>query len=102
MLQTAKSLRWTLHYLVVLNVGVFGISYKKNWHLLNYLSFVAPTPCCSEPFEMALWTGPFLGGDAVPDRVLCALLHDDLLFNLVNRKKSSLLEVLGCGSTPAC
>ena len=27
-------------YLLILGVGVFGISYKKNWHLLNYLSFV--------------------------------------------------------------
>ena len=27
-------------YLLILGVGVFGISYKKNWHLLNYLSFI--------------------------------------------------------------
>ena len=27
-------------YVLILGVGVFGISYKKNWHLLNYLSFL--------------------------------------------------------------
>ena len=27
-------------YLLVLGIGVFGISYWKNWQLLNYLSFL--------------------------------------------------------------
>jgi uncharacterized membrane protein len=27
-------------YVLLLGLGVLGISYKKNWHLLNYLSFV--------------------------------------------------------------
>ena len=81
-------------YTLLLGCGILGISLKKNWHLLNYLGFV----CTYGLFLGAMpryrpqefWSVmPFLVGFFV-------LYSTSLfLFNVVNRVKSTLLEVIG-------
>ena len=80
-------------YVLILGVGVFGISYKKNWHLLNYLSFVGTYTLffgAMQEYETSdFWrVMPFLIG------FFCLYSTMIFLFNLVNRRKSTLLEVL--------
>jgi len=78
-------------YMLLLGCGVLGISYKKNWHLLSYLSFV----CNYGLFFGAMrayrveyfWeVMPFLSAFFVLFSTMV------FLFNLVNRTKSTLLE----------
>ena len=77
-------------------MGVFGISYKKNWHLLNYLSFVGTytllfgTLVTWEYEKSHFW-------EVMPFLIAFFALYSTMtfLFNLVNRRKSTLLEVLG-------
>ena len=83
-------------YLLILGAGVFGISYKKNWHLLNYLSFIGTYAL----FFAALAEKPYNLHDfwqVMPFLIAFFGLYSTMtfLFNLVHRKKSSLLEVLG-------
>ncbi len=83
-------------YLLILGVGVLGISYKKNWHLLNYLSFIGAYSLLfttmhrwdygSKDFWLVM---PFLAAFFILFSTMT------FLFNFVNRKKSTLLEVLG-------
>jgi uncharacterized membrane protein len=83
-------------YLLVLSVGVFGVSYKKNWHLLNYLSFVGTYGLLFA--TAARWGWPATAfWQIMPFLIAYFVLYSTMtfLFNLVNRKKSSLLEVLG-------
>ncbi len=83
-------------YLLILGVGVLGISYKKNWHLLNYLSFIGVYSLLFatmqrwdyEPKDFWL-VMPFLAAFFILFSTMT------FLFNFVNRKKSTLLEVLG-------
>ncbi|MBN1394548.1 MAG: DUF2339 domain-containing protein [Pirellulales bacterium] len=82
-------------YLLILGTGVLGISYKKNWRLLNYLSFAGTYLLlfatmrrwnyCPENFWQVM---PFL----IAFFVLFSTMN--FLFNFVNRNKTSLLEVL--------
>lgn len=83
-------------YLLLLGTGVLGISYKKNWPLLNYLSFVftyglffgamSSKPYANEHFWQVM---PFLSG-------LFVLFSTAVfLFNLVHRARSTLLEPIG-------
>jgi len=82
-------------YMLVLGVGVLGIAYKKNWHLLNYLSFLATYTLFFlamkdyEPEPYFWHVMPFL----VAFFVLFSTII--FIFNLVNRRKSTLLELLG-------
>ncbi len=81
-------------YLLILGAGVFGISYKKNWRLLNYLSFAGTYAL----FFAALQdyrTSDFW--QVMPFLAAFFALYSTMtfLFNLVNRQKSTLLEVLG-------
>ena len=83
-------------YLLILGVGVFGISYKKNWHLLNYLSFVGTYGLLFA--TMAEWNygvGNFW--EVMPFLIAFFALFSTMtfVFNLANRRKSTLLEVLG-------
>lgn len=81
-------------YMLLLGCGILGISLKKNWHLLNYLGFV----CTYALFCAAMrdyqrsefWNVmPFLTGFFV-------LYSTTLfLFNVVQRTKSTLLELIG-------
>lgn len=81
-------------YMLILGCGILGISRVKNWHLLNYLGFV-----CNYGLMFAalrdyqpndFWSVmPFLVGFFV---LYSTALF---LFNIVHRKKSTLLELLG-------
>src|SRR5262249_16614414 len=81
-------------YMLLLGCGILGISLKKNWHLLNYLGFACPYALYAasmrnyEPAQF--WNVmPFLMGFfALYSTVL-------FLFNVVQRSKSTLLELLG-------
>ena len=81
-------------YMLILGCGILGISLKKNWHLLNYLGF-ACTYCLfaasMRGYERAeFWNVmPFLIGFFV---LYSTVLF---LFNVVQRTKSTLLELLG-------
>ena len=83
-------------YLLILSAGVFGVSYKKNWHLLNYLSFIGTYGLFFA--TLAEWHyRPADFWQVMPFLIAFFVLYSTMtfLFNLVHRKKSSLLEVLG-------
>jgi uncharacterized membrane protein len=81
-------------YTLLLGCGILGISIRKNWHLLNYLGFVCTYglffSAMSQYQPQDFWSVmPFLASFFV-------LYSTTLfLFNVVNREKSTLLEVLG-------
>lgn len=81
-------------YMTLLGVGVLAISYWRNWRLLNWLAFLS---------TYALFFGA-LGdyrvddyGEVMPFLVGFFVLFSTgvFLFHVVNRQKSTLLEVLG-------
>jgi uncharacterized membrane protein len=81
-------------YMLILGCGILGISLKKNWHLLNYLGFActyALFAASMRGYERAeFWhVMPFLVGFFV---LYSTALF---LFNVVQRAKSTLLELLG-------
>ena len=82
-------------YLLILGVGVFGISYKKNWQLLNYLSFLGTYGLFFA--AMGDWYDRTHFWQVMPFLIAFFVLYSTMtfLFNLVNRQKSTLLEVLG-------
>ncbi|NOX56383.1 MAG: DUF2339 domain-containing protein [Planctomycetes bacterium] len=82
-------------YLLVLGLGVFGISHRRNWHLLVWLAFVGNYVVVitelsrgyqGEYFWQVL---PFLIGFFV------LFSSSVFVFNLVYRIQSTLLELLG-------
>jgi uncharacterized membrane protein len=81
-------------YTLLLGCGILGISIKRNWHLLNYLGFVCTYglyfSAMSQYQLRDFWSVmPFLTGFFI-------LYSTNLfLFNVVNRVKSTLLELLG-------
>ncbi len=83
-------------YLLILGVGVLGVSIKKNWHLLNYLSFVGTYVLFFG--SIAQWH--YKSADfwqVMPFLIAFFILYSTLtfLFNVINRQKSTLLDVLG-------
>lgn len=81
-------------YVLVLGCGVLGVSFKKNWHLLNYLSFA----CTYVLFFGAMRqydTSRFW--EVMPFLTAFFVLFSTMviLFYLVSRTKSTLLESLG-------
>ena len=95
MLQTGRADFIGLYgYLLLLGIGVFAISYKKNWHLLNALSFVGTYSLfflSMQQYDVShFWeVMPFLTGFFVLFSTMI------FIFNLVNRKRSTLLELIG-------
>ncbi len=81
-------------YMLLLGCGILGISLKKNWHLLNYLGFACTYGLFAASMKdyttAEFWNVmPFLAGFFV-------LYSTTLfLFNVVQRTKSTLLELLG-------
>jgi hypothetical protein len=81
-------------YMLMLGCGVLGITYKKNWHLLNYLSFLC---------TYVLFFGAMLKyevGDfwhVMPFLTAFFILFSTMVFffYLVSRTKSTLLESIG-------
>ncbi len=81
-------------YILLLGVGVLYISWKKEWRLLHYLSFAATFflffGASKSYFETEkFWLFmPFLVG------IFILFSTITFIFHLVNRKKSTLLELL--------
>jgi uncharacterized membrane protein len=81
-------------YTLLLGCGIFGISIRKNWHLLNYLGFI----CTHGLFFGAMQQyqpGEFW--NVMPFLVAFFVLYSTtlFLFNVVHGVKSTLLELLG-------
>ncbi len=81
-------------YMLLLGCGILGISVKKNWHLLNYLGFACTYGlfCASmKDYQRGeFWhVMPFLAAFFV---LYSTALF---LFNVVQRTKSTLLELIG-------
>ncbi|HKI19521.1 MAG TPA: DUF2339 domain-containing protein [Isosphaeraceae bacterium] len=81
-------------YVLLLGCGVLGISLKKNWHLLNYLGFV----CTYGLFAVSMkdyQQGEFW--NVMPFLAAFFVLYSTTLFvfNIVQRTKSTLLELIG-------
>lgn len=81
-------------YMLLLGAGILGISYYKRWHLLNYLGFL---------FNYLLFFGAMQNygvadfWKVMPFLTAFFILYSTLvfLFCLVNRAKSTLLDLLG-------
>jgi len=81
-------------YMLVLGGGILGISYKKNWHLLSYLSFL----CTYGLFFMAMRSYELVYfWEVMPFLAAFFVLFSTMIFifNLATRTKSTLLELLG-------
>lgn len=80
-------------YVLVLGCGVLGISYAKNWHLLRTLSFVG-TYFLFFGSMRQYETGHFW--EVMPFLTAFFVLFSTMvfIFNLANRHKSTLLELL--------
>ena len=81
-------------YVLILGCGVLGISYRKNWHLLNYLSFAGTYGLFFRAMQAYDQTYFW---QVMPFLIAFFVLYSTIVFffNLVNRKKSTLLELLG-------
>ena len=81
-------------YMLLLGCGILGISIKKNWHLLTYLGFV-----CTYGLFFGAMTNyqPQDFWSVMPFLAAFFVLYSTtlFLFNVVNRVKSTLLELLG-------
>lgn len=81
-------------YLLLLGVGVLGVSYYKNWRLLNYLAF-AGTVVVSLGAMRAYEPENFWQVMPFFSAFFVLFSTNIFLFQLVNRQKSTLLEPLG-------
>jgi uncharacterized membrane protein len=81
-------------YLLLLGCGVLGISYKKQWHFLNYLCFVGTYALFFS--AMRAYQNAYFW-EVMPFLTAFFVLFSTMvfLFNLLNRTKSTLLESLG-------
>lgn len=82
-------------YLLLLGCGIFWIAYRKNWHLLNFLSLA-----CTYGLFFAAMSSHYSNEyfwQVMPFLAAFFVLFSTLLFihNLVNRKPSNLLELIG-------
>jgi uncharacterized membrane protein len=81
-------------YMLLLGCGILGISLRKNWHLLNYLGFVCTYglfAASMKDYQAAeFW-------NVMPLLVGFFVLYSTtlFLFNVVQRTKSTLLELIG-------
>ncbi len=81
-------------YMLILGCGILGISIRKNWHLLNYLGFA----CTYALFGASMRAyQPSEFWNVMPFLVGFFVLYSTtlFLFNVVQRSKSTLLELLG-------
>jgi uncharacterized membrane protein len=81
-------------YMLLLGCGILGISFKKNWHLLNYVGFF----CTYGLFAASMRNyGPNEFWHVMPFLVGFFVLYSTtlILFNVVQRTKSTLLELIG-------
>jgi len=81
-------------FVLLLGCGILGISLKKNWHLLNYLGFA----CTYGLFALSMRNyQPAEFWHVMPFLVGFFVLYSTtlFLFNVVQRTKSTLLELIG-------
>ena len=81
-------------YMLLLGCGILGVSLKKNWHLLNYVGFV----CTYGLFAASMRNySPSEFWHVMPFLVGFFVLYSTtlILFNVVQRTKSTLLELIG-------
>jgi uncharacterized membrane protein len=85
-----------LAYVLLLGCGVLGISFKKNWRLLNYLSFVFTYGLLFGAMNAKPYTVEHFW-QVMPFASAFFVLFSTavFLFNLVNRVRSTLLEPIG-------
>ncbi len=88
-------------YLLFLAVGVLGISYYKNWHLLKYLSFLGTygvffLTLVNKHLFVLLEYRPQHFWEVMSFLVLYFAVYSTMIFwyNLAHRVKSTLLELL--------
>lgn len=80
-------------YMLILGIGVLGISVRKNWPLLNYLSFL----CNYALFFVAMQAyQPVYFWEVLPLLMAFFILYSTMQFlhNLVSGVKANLLDVL--------
>jgi uncharacterized membrane protein len=81
-------------YMLLLGCGILGISVKKNWHLLNYLGFF----CTYGLFAASMKDySPAEFWNVMPFVTGFFILYSTalFLFNIVQRAKSTMLELIG-------
>jgi len=81
-------------YMLLLGCGILGIATRKNWHLLNSLGLVGTYALFAGSLT-AYQPGKFW--QVFPFLVAFFVLYSTVIFlyNLVNRAKSTLLELIG-------
>ncbi|MCE9555280.1 MAG: DUF2339 domain-containing protein [Planctomycetes bacterium] len=82
-------------YMTLLGCGVLAVNYRKNWHLLNYLSFI----CTYGLFFASMAKAPYKVEnfwEVMPFLTAFFILFSTstFLFNVVRREKTTLLELL--------
>lgn len=82
-------------YMTLLGCGVLAVNYRKNWHLLNYLSFI----CTYGLFFASMAKAPYKVDnfwEVMPFLTAFFILFSTstFLFNVVRREKTTLLELL--------
>ncbi|MEO1998324.1 MAG: DUF2339 domain-containing protein, partial [Planctomycetaceae bacterium] len=83
-------------YLLVLGLGVLGISTRRNWHLLNGLSFVCTYAIFFRELDVGNYAPSLQFWQVMPFLSAYFVLFSTMvfLFNVVNRKRSTVLELL--------
>lgn len=81
-------------YVILLGMGVFFMAWKKEWRVLNYLSFVATSLITLRAVDQGFLPERFW--QFMPFLVAFFVLFSTVtfIFHLVHRKKSTLLELL--------
>jgi len=81
-------------YMLLLGVGVFGIVYRKNWHLLITLSFIFNYVLYFSAAERYYNTTHFVPVISFLTGFFILYSTMSFVFNLVNRRKSTILELI--------
>lgn len=90
----APSLVSLFSYVLLLGIGVFFMAWRKEWRILNYLSFAATSLITLKAVEEGFIAERFW--QFMPFLVAFFVLFSTVtfIFHLVHRKKSTLLELL--------
>ncbi|MEM9015508.1 MAG: DUF2339 domain-containing protein, partial [Verrucomicrobiota bacterium] len=81
-------------YVLLIGCGVFFLAWKKNWRILNYLSFAATSLIALEAVNKGFAPDRFW--DFLPFLIAFFVLFSTVtyVYQLVNKEKSTLLELL--------
>ncbi|MBN4074076.1 DUF2339 domain-containing protein [bacterium AH-315-E10] len=81
-------------YTLILTLGVLYITVKRNWHLLNYLSFISVQIIILHNIYSNYNTGLFWNTAVFLTLFYLLFTAVIYVYNIIQRKKSSLLELL--------